>query len=87
MDVENLFLSQYNVMPIEKHHGGIAAAYDAQLSLPQLAPSPNGPDVAGWYLDTEMLSWGARISNALEQGSSMDLTFASLPMKIGLKQQ
>ena len=43
-------------MPIEKHHGGIAVAYDAQLDLPQLAPSPNGPGVARWYLDMETLS-------------------------------
>ena len=42
--------------PIEKHHGGIAAAYDAQLDLPRLASSPNGLDAVGWYLDTEMLS-------------------------------
>ena len=41
---------------IEKHHGGIVAAYDAQLSLPWLALSPNEPGVVGWYLDTEMLS-------------------------------
>ena len=41
--------------PIKKRHGGIAAAYDAQLDLPRLAPSPNGPGVAGWYLDMEML--------------------------------
>ena len=43
--------------PIEKRHGGIAATYDAQLGLPQLAPSPNGPGVAGWYLDMKTLSW------------------------------
>ena len=42
--------------PIEEHHGGIAVAYDAQLSLSGLAPSPNRPGVAGWYLDPETLS-------------------------------
>ena len=56
MGVENLFLSRYNVKQIEKHHGDIVAAYDAQLGLPRLVPSPNGPSVVGWYLDMETLS-------------------------------
>ena len=57
MNVKNLSLSWYNMTPIEKHHRGIAAAYDAQLDLPRLAPSPNGSGVAGWYLNMEILSW------------------------------
>ena len=57
MDVENLSLSPYNMTLIEKHHGGIAAAYDAQLSLPRLASFPNGPSVVEWYLNMESLSW------------------------------
>ena len=57
MGVENLSLIPYNVMPIEKSHGSIAMAYDAQLGLPWLAISPNGLGVAEWYLNTEMLSW------------------------------
>ena len=56
MGVENLSLSPYNVAPIEKHHGDIAMAYDAQHGLPRLTPSLNGPGVAGWYLNTETLS-------------------------------
>ena len=43
--------------PIEKYHGGIAAAYDAQFDQSRFAPSPNGPGVAGWYLDMKTLSW------------------------------
>ena len=56
MHVENLSLSQDNVTPIEERYGGIAAAYDAQLGLPRLAPSHNGPSIVRWYLDTETLS-------------------------------
>ena len=56
LGVENLSLSRYNVTPIEKYHGGIAATYDAQLGLSRLAPSPNGPSIVGWYLYIETLS-------------------------------
>ena len=56
MAIKDLLLSQCDMMPIRERHRGIAAAYNARLSLSWLAPSPNERDEAGWNLDMETLS-------------------------------
>ena len=45
MAIKNLSLRLCNLTLIKKHHRGIAAANDAQLSLSWLTPSPNRPGI------------------------------------------